>query len=56
MLRNYIETVFAKYDSDKNGVLDVQEMTQFFNDLFVNLKIDTVVTEAQSAEAIRSID
>jgi|JI9StandDraft_2_1071091.scaffolds.fasta_scaffold152384_1 Ca2+-binding EF-hand superfamily protein len=31
-------------------------MTQFFNDLFRNLGISTTVTEAQSLEAIRSID
>lgn len=24
MLKNYIETVFDKYDTDKNGVLDPQ--------------------------------
>ncbi len=31
-------------------------MTQFFNDLFKSLNINTVVTEAQSLEAIKSID
>lgn len=31
-------------------------MTFFFNDLFKALQIPTVVTEAQSLEAIKSID
>lgn len=56
MLKSYIESVFNKYDTDKNGALDIQEMTLFFNDLFRNLGINTVVTEAQSLEAIKSID
>ena len=56
MLKSYIESVFNKYDTDRNGSLDVHEMTRFFNDLFRNLGINTVVTEAQSLEAIRSID
>jgi Ca2+-binding EF-hand superfamily protein len=56
MLKNYIETVFNRYDTDKNGTLDVQEMTSFFNDLFRQLQIGVTVTEQQSIEAIRSID
>lgn len=31
-------------------------MTAFFNDLFCTLKINTVVTEQQSMQAIQSID
>lgn len=56
MLKNYIETVFNRYDTDRNGTLDVHEMTSFFNDLFRTLNIGVTVTEAQSLEAIKSID
>jgi Ca2+-binding EF-hand superfamily protein len=56
MLRNYIETVFNRYDTDRNGSLDVQEMTLFFNDLFRTLQINIVVTDKESMEAIRTID
>ena len=52
MLRNYIETVFNRYDTDRNGSLDVQEMTLFFNDLFRTLQINIVVTDKESMEAI----
>lgn len=56
MLRNYINTVFDRFDTDRNGTLDVHEMTLFFNDLFRTLKINMTVTERDSMEAIRSID
>jgi Ca2+-binding EF-hand superfamily protein len=56
MLRNYIESVFNRYDTDRNGTLDSKEMTSFFNDLFRNLNINTIITEQQSLEAIKSID
>lgn len=56
MLKSYIESVFRKYDTDNNGSLDVSEMTQFFNELFQKLGINTTITQAQAMEAIRSID
>ena len=56
MLRNYIETVFNRYDTDRNGSLDVREMTLFFNDLFRTLEINITVTDKESMEAIRTID
>lgn len=56
MIMNYIETVFNKYDTDRTGTLDVREMTLFFNELFRSLNINTVVTEEQALEAIKSID
>jgi len=56
MLRNYIETVFNRYDTDRNGSLDVHEMTLFFNDLFRTLEINIIVTDKESMEAIRTID
>lgn len=56
MIKNYIESVFNKYDTDRNGSLDVNEMTLFFNDLFRSLGINSVVTREQSLQAIKSID
>jgi Ca2+-binding EF-hand superfamily protein len=56
MLKTYIDQIFNRYDTDKNGTLDSQEMTVFFNDLFKSLNINIIVTEAQSIEAIKSID
>ncbi len=48
MLKNYINTIFNKYDTDRNGTLDPQEMTLFFNDLFRTLNINQTVTIEQS--------
>jgi len=56
IIATYIDQVFNKYDTDGNGTLDVKEMTVFFNDLFKSLNINTVVTDAQSEAAIKSID
>lgn len=56
MLKAYIDKVFDKYDTDRNGTLDSQEMTHFFNDLFRSLSINVTVTEQQAVDAIRSID
>ena len=44
MLKSYIDKVFDKYDVDKNGTLDEDQMTMFFNDLFKSLGINTNVT------------
>lgn len=56
MLKTYIDQIFDKYDADRSGTLDEQEMTLFFNDLFKSLGMNISVTEEQSLEAIRSID
>lgn len=46
MLKSYIEQIFTKYDIDRSGTLDSQEMTLFFNDLFKSLSINIIVNEA----------
>lgn len=56
MLKSYIDKIFDKYDTDKSGTLDEEELTYFFNDLFQELGIGTNVTKEQSLEAIKSID
>ena len=45
MLKAYIDQIFDKYDTDKSGTLDEQEMTFFFNDLFKSLGMNIAVTE-----------
>lgn len=48
MLKTYIETVFNKYDTDRSGTLDEDEMTNFFNDLFQSLGIQATVNKEQA--------
>jgi len=31
MLKAYVDKIFNKYDTDKSGTLDRQELTVFFN-------------------------
>lgn len=45
MLKTYIDQIFDKYDTDRSGTLDEQEMTHFFNDLFNSLGMNITVTE-----------
>lgn len=56
VLKAYIEHVFNKYDLDKNGTLDEQELTYFFNDLFKALNIPSQINQQQTLEAIKSMD
>ena len=56
MLKSYIDNIFDKYDTDKSGTLDEEEMTFFFNDLFQSLGMQVTVNKEQALEAIRSID
>lgn len=48
MLKTYIETIFNKYDTDRSGTLDEDEMTNFFNDLFQSLGIQATVNKEQA--------
>jgi hypothetical protein len=45
MLKTYIDKIFDKYDTDRSGNLDENEMTYFFNDLFQTLGMQTTVTK-----------
>ncbi len=56
MLQSYIDQVFNKYDTDRSGTLDCQEMTYFFNDLFKSLGMNVNINQSQAMDAIRSID
>lgn len=43
MLKAYIDKIFDKYDTDRSGTLDEDEMTYFFNDLFRSLNMNIIV-------------
>ena len=48
MLKSYIDSIFDKYDTDRSGTLDEEEMTFFFNDLFQSLGMQVTVNKAQA--------
>ena len=56
MLKAYIDKIFDKYDTDKSGTLDEEEMVFFFNDLFRQLGMAITVNKQQTLQAIKSID
>ncbi len=44
MIKAYVDQTFDKYDTDKSGTLDEDELTHFFNDLFKTLGMNIAVT------------
>lgn len=44
ILKDYVDSVFKKFDKDKSGRLDELEMAYFFNELFRQLGIPHIVT------------
>ena len=47
-LRQFIETVFNKYDYDRTGQLNAQELASFFNDVYAGLGQPTRLNQAQA--------
>ena len=55
-LKTYIDEIFDRYDADRSGNLDANELANFFNDLFRTIGNPTVITQQQAQNAICSID
>lgn len=55
-LRGYIDQVFGRYDRDNGGSLDVNELANFFNDVFAMTGKNIRVTQQDAINAMRSID
>jgi hypothetical protein len=55
-LRNYVDTVFLKFDSNRSGTLEPHELAGFFNEVLA-LMGDPRRMDAQGAyQALRAID
>lgn len=54
-LRSYIGELFGEYDRDHRGTLNSQQMTGFFNHLFLSQGVSMTLSEAQAIEAIRAV-
>lgn len=48
ILKSYIEQIFGRYDTQKEGTLGPNDITNFFNDLFKSLNINMVLTPQHS--------
>lgn len=55
-LRSYIDQIFARYDRDRSGTLDCNELAAFFNELFAMMGYPTRINQQQGMQAMRIID
>ena len=55
-LRQYIDQIFNKYDRDRNGTLDAQELALFFNDIFRLMGTNRTISQQEAYDALRTID
>lgn len=55
-LKAHIDSIFKKYDKDKNGTLDRKELSKFLTDLYKVTGIDRKVTEKEASELIARVD
>lgn len=56
-LKQYIDTVFYKYDKERNGTLSTLEMTSYLTELFELLGYGNVsISTEQAQQAIQMID
>ena len=55
-LRNYIDQVFMRYDRDRSGTLDSNELAGFFNDVFQMMGSPQRINAYQAQQSLMSID
>lgn len=56
LLIKYVDEIFAYYDKDRSGDLDLFELTQFFNEVFRQLGDNNVVNEHDVQCTMKKID
>lgn len=54
-LRQAVDVIFDKYDSDKSGFIESNELKVFFTDLAQHLGIDTP-SDADIQDALKELD
>jgi len=55
ILRSYIEEIFNRYDPQRTGNLNANNITAFFNDLFRSVELPITLMAQQSYDAIRVV-
>jgi hypothetical protein len=55
-LRNYIDQIFMKYDTDRSGTLNANELAYFFNDIFAMMGNPKRINQMEAMQALRAID
>jgi hypothetical protein len=55
-LRMYIDQVFAEFDRDRSGTLELQELAAFFSKVFAMMGYNRQITYQEAVATMRSID
>lgn len=56
ILRMYIDEVFAAYDYDRSGLLEIKELHTFLNQLYISMNDPRRFTEADILQYVSSVD
>lgn len=56
VLRNYIDQIFTKYDRDRSLTLEVNELANFFNDVFMMMGDPRRINQQQAYQSLMMID
>lgn len=56
VLKQYIDQIFNNYDRDRSNTLEVNELANFFNDVFAMMGDPRRVSQLQAYQAINMID
>ena len=56
VLKGYIDQIFANYDRDRSNTLEVNELANFFNDVFMMMGDPRRINQQQAYQALRAID
>lgn len=55
-LQKAVDAVFNKYDHDKNGTLETEEVTNLINDALAKMKSKNKVSQQEIDKFIQSVD
>jgi|JI6StandDraft_1071083.scaffolds.fasta_scaffold03071_11 Ca2+-binding EF-hand superfamily protein len=55
-VKQLIDQLYLRYDSDRSGGLDRREMTRALNELFVEYGVSIRVSERQAGRLMQAID
>jgi len=56
VLRNYVDQVFMKFDSNRSGTLEAIELAGFFNEVFAMMGDPRRMDQNSAMQALRAID
>ena len=55
-LQQFVGAVFDKFDNDKSGQLDTKELANFFNEMYMSMKLPNRLNQQEAMQAMKAID